>query len=178
MHQATIKRPSPEEVQTNDQLLKTFEGFFTSKNYFEIASLFHREGTYFEHFNYPALLAFFCLIFRSKTGIHNITGTFDNVFQTRQTLTEHFCIGINHGFSTDHQPGQVVVEFRFGVIDPFCHEEQDPSITLLKKLGEPADRKIAEAVFRFALTFKDGKIFTLRHPKKYAENLDRFLEEN
>ncbi|NDB84582.1 MAG: hypothetical protein EB127_18045, partial [Alphaproteobacteria bacterium] len=30
------RRPSPEEVQTNEQLLKSFEGFFTSKNYMEI----------------------------------------------------------------------------------------------------------------------------------------------
>lgn len=178
MHQATIKRPSPEEVQTNDQLLKTFEGFFTSKNYFEIASLFHREGTYFEHFNYPALLAFFCLIFRSKTGIHNITGTFDNVFQTRQTLTEHFCIGINHGFSTDHQPGQVVVEFRFGLFDPFNHPEFDSDKKLSKELGDPCDHNLLEVVYRFALSFKDGKIFSLRNPKQFTKNLDKYTLEN
>lgn len=178
MHQATIKRPSPEEINTNTQLLKTFEKLFSSKNYYGIMDLFHREGSYFDRFTYPVLMPYFFAILQSRMGLMNVTGPFSKVIHERQSLYDHICIGINHGFSTDYQPGQVVVEFRFGVIDPFCHEEQDPSITLLKKLGEPADRKIAEAVFRFALTFKDGKIFTLRHPKKYAENPDRFLEEN
>ena len=178
MHQATIKRPSPEEVQTNEQLLKSFEGFFTSKNYMEILSLFHREGTYFEHFNYPALMAFFCLIFRSTTGVHNITGTFEKVIPTRQSLTEHFCIGINHGFSNDHLPGQVVVEFRFALFNPFNHPELDSDKKLSRELGDPCDHNLLEVVCRFALTFKDGKIYTLRHPLRFIDNLEYFTLEN
>jgi hypothetical protein len=161
MHQATIKRPSREEVETNNQLLKAFVALFSSKNYDEIVPLFHYNGRYFNRFTYATL-----------------NGYFFEVLKTRYGLREHFCMGVNYGFSTDETPGQVVVEFRFMDFDPFTHPEANPNKNLAKQLGEPGDDDLKELVYRYALTFKDGKIFSLRHPQRFTDNLEKFTLEN
>jgi len=161
MHQATIKRLSREEVETNTQLLIEFVALFTAKNHQELMKLFHPKGRFF---NIPARAT--------------LDGYFFEVLKTRYGVSQHFCMGVNFGYTADHMPGQHVVEFRFMDFDPFTHPEADPTKNLSKQLGEPGDEDLKELVYRYALTFNDGKIFTLRHPQRFIDNLEYFTLEN
>lgn len=161
MHQATIKRLTREEVDTNTQLLIEFVALFTAKNHQELMKLFHPKGRFF---NIPARAT--------------LDGYFFEVLKTRFGVSQHFCMGVNHGYTADHMPGQQVVEFRFMDFDPFTHPEADPTKNLSKQLGEPGDDDLKELVYRYALTFKDGKIFTLRHPLRFIDNLEYFTLKN
>ena len=161
MHQATIKRPSREEVETNTQLLIEFVALFTAKNHQELMKLFHPKGRFF---NIPARAT--------------LDGYFFEVLKTRYGVSQHFCMGVNFGYTADHMPGQHVVEFRFMDFDPFTHPEADPTKNLSKQLGEPGDEDLKELVYRYALSFKDGKIFSLRHPNRFTETLEKFTLEN
>jgi hypothetical protein len=40
-----------------------------------------------------------------------------------------------------------------------------------RKFGEPADESIDEMLFILALSFKDGKIISMRHPRQVAPDL-------
>ena len=161
MHQATIKRLTREEVETNTQLLIEFVALFTAKNHQELLKLFHPKGRFF---NIPARAT--------------LNGYFFEVLKTRYGVSQHFCMGVNHGYTADHMPGQHVVEFRFMDFDPFTHPEADPTKNLAKQLGEPGDDDLKELVYRYALTFKEGKIFTLRHPLRFIDNLEYFTLAN
>ena len=53
---------------------------------------------------------------------------------------------------------------------PCPESEADPTKNLSKQLGEPGDDDLKELVYRYALTFKDGKIYTLRRPLRFLNN--------
>jgi hypothetical protein len=161
MHQATIKRLTQEELETNTQILTEFVALFTVKNHSELMKLFHPKGRYF---NIPARAT--------------LDGYFYEVLKTRYGVSQHFCMGVNHGYTADHMPGHHVVEFRFMDFDFDSHPEADPTKNLAKALGEPGDDDLKELIYRYALTFKDGKIFTLRHPKRFIADLEYFNLSN
>ena len=162
MHQVTIKRPTQEEIKANSKLLRAFVNLFAMKNNRLLMDLLHPKGRFF---NIPS----------------NATaeGYFFEVLKTRYGLSEHFCMHVNYGFSMDHRPGEHVVEFRFMDFDfSTMHPEADPTKNLMKELGEPGDDDLKELIYRYALTFKDGKIFTLRHPKRFTADLEYFKLSN
>ena len=162
MYQVTINRLTREEVETNTKLLIEFVALFTAKNHQDLIKLFHPKGRFF---NIPARAT--------------LDGYFFEVLNTRYGVSQHFCMHVNHGFSMDHKPGEHVVEFRFMDFNPFTMgPENDPNKNLTRALGEPGDEDLKEMIYRFSLTFKDGKIFTLRHPKRFTADLEYFNLSN
>jgi hypothetical protein len=161
MHHVSINRPTREEIKTNSKLLYAFVNLFKMKNHREIVELLHPKGRFF---NLPSPAT--------------AEGYFFEILKTRYGISEHFCMHVNYGFSMDHKPGEHVVEFRFMDFDPFTHPEADPTKNLLKELGEPGDDDLKELIYRYALTFKDGKIHTLRHPKRFTADLEYFNLSN
>jgi hypothetical protein len=161
MHQVSINRPTREEIKTNSKLLYAFVNLFKMKNHREIVELLHPKGRFF---NLPSPAT--------------AEGYFFEILKTRYGISEHFCMHVNYGFSMDHKPGEHVVEFRFMDFDPFTHPEADPTKNLAKQLGEPGDDDLKELIYRYAITFKDGKIYTLRHPKRFTADLEYFNLSN
>lgn len=161
MHHVSINRPTREEIKTNSKLLYAFVNLFKMKNHREIVELLHPKGRFF---NLPSPAT--------------AEGYFFEILKTRYGISEHFCMHVNYGFSMDHKPGEHVVEFRFMDFDPFTHPEADPTKNLAKQLGEPGDDDLKELIYRYALTFKDGKIYTLRHPKRFTADLEYFNLSN
>ena len=161
MHHVSINSPTREEIKTNSKLLYSFVNLFKMKNHREIVELLHPKGRFF---NLPSPAT--------------AEGYFFEILKTRYGISEHFCMHVNYGFSMDHKPGEHVVEFRFMDFDPFTHPEADPTKNLAKQLGEPGDDDLKELIYRYAITFKDGKIYTLRHPKRFTADLEYFNLSN
>jgi hypothetical protein len=47
-----------------------------------------------------------------------------------------------------------------------------------RKFGEPADESIDEMLFIVAMSFKNGKIFSMRHPRQIAPDLKLIASRN
>lgn len=163
MHHVSINRPTREEIETNTKLLNTFVNLFKMKNYGELIELMHPKGRFF-NIPYPATAEGY--LFQILCTQKGLSGTY-------------FCMHVNYGFTMDEKPGEDVVEFRFMDFDPFTmHPQNDPNKNLSKALGEPGDDDLKELIYRFSLTFKDGKIYTLRHPKRFTADLEYFNLSN
>lgn len=80
---------------------------------------------------------------------------------------------VHKGISIDHLPGEPVLELRVSYFDPFCDDSE-----IENKFGDMPNLKFEESVFRFAFTFKDGLIFTIRIPKKCTADIINLSQNN
>lgn len=146
-----------EEQIMNTHLLSTFITIFSASNFNNLKFIFHEDGVFFGNLNRQ-----------------NAIGYFYNIFFSKYVSSKKNHIDINYGTTLDHLPGEMVLELRCSLKDPLSNDFTKKS----NKLGDKADASIEEAVYRFAITFKDNKIFTIRIPSKYIENWKELSKYN
>ncbi|NBV08938.1 MAG: hypothetical protein EBS09_07505 [Flavobacteriia bacterium] len=73
---------------------------------------------------------------------------------------------LREGFSLDAFPGEHAIEFRLLDVNPF-EEEGLSDYTF----GDPPRKEFKEIVFCLSLRFKDGKITSIRFPKKVIASI-------
>lgn len=121
----------------------------------ELKDLLHPKGTFFETWD-------------SETTAIELLLAF---IKFRKT---YFRVVVNEGVSIDPPMYEYVLEFRLSQLEPY-----DKNAPLIDgKFDEPADESIDEMLFIVALSFKDGKIFTMRHPKQVAPDLKLITSRN
>jgi len=145
MHKALIHKISKNEQEANANILKAFAFAYASKDVQNIKNLLHSYGRYFGKMNKEMALGYFFGIFNGPNGIKN-----------------KYHIVENEGVSCDHLPDEMVLEIRCSDWDPFSGEIPWRS----KKFGDAVDHEMKEVIHRFAFSFKEGKIFTIRKPHK------------
>ena len=74
----------------------------------------------------------------------------------------------------DNKPGEVVLELRCSNFDPFT----DNISIVDKAFGEKPDSSIDETIYRFAFSFKDEKIYSIRVPSKSISENNKLKENN
>ncbi|MEY3591581.1 MAG: hypothetical protein RLZZ38_538, partial [Bacteroidota bacterium] len=79
------------------------------------------------------------------------------------------------GFSNDHLPGELALEFRYPTLTPDNIMDYPEEHTLF---GLPPIDGFHEEVIRLALRIQKGKITSLRIPKKVTHSLQRYIDQN
>ena len=143
MNKALIHKISKNEQESNANILKAFAFAYASKDVQNIKNLLHTFGRYFGKMNKEMAAGYFFGIFNGPNGIK-----------------DKYHIVENEGVSCDHLPGEMVLEIRCSDRDPFSGEIPWRS----KKFGDAVDHEMKEVIHRFAFSFKEGKIFTIRKP--------------
>ena len=157
MKEIMILRVSELEQLLNTRLLTKFQYVFSANDCSSLIEILHPNGIFF-----------------GKMNCDKACGYFHNIFFGKNGISEKFHTEINTGISLDHYPGEFVMELRCSCYDPFTD-----SITSVKKtFGEKPDPLINESVYRFAFSFKDEKIFTIRIPGKCISDPKPFIENN
>jgi hypothetical protein len=156
MERVKIVRVSEEEQKRNLIILKEFYHAFTSGILSNAVDFLHDDGLFFGKWNKGRTLGYLHQL------IHNSSN-----------LTEAEFVFFNLGFSMDHKIGEPVIEMRFMPSFPW---EEDNFVRYT--FGEPANIALKETVYQFSATFKDLKIYSLRHPKKSIESIKYFIESN
>ena len=81
---------------------------------------------------------------------------------------------VNEGIAIDLPMYEYVLEFRFSHFEPYDKQSQQ----IDRKFSEPANNSINEILFTVALSFKDGKIISMRHPRQVAPDLKLIASRN
>lgn len=156
MERAKIIKVSADEQEKNMIILKEFYHAFTSGILSNAGDFLHDEGVFFGKWNKGRALGYLHQL------IHNSSN-----------LTEAEYVFYNLGFSMDHKIGEPVIEMRFMPSFPW-----DDDNYVRSNFGAPANSSLNETVYRFSATFKDLKIYSIRHPKKSIESIKYFIESN
>ena len=157
MKTVLIQRFTEEEQEFNSRLLSTFETMFSANAFNKLKGILHPEGTYFGKMN------------REKA-----CGHFYNIFFGKDGCSEKFNMEVNKGISMDHIPGEVVLELRCSDFNPFT----DDAEKLNKEFGEAPDLSINELIYRFAFSFKEEKISSIRIPRKCVSVINNIVQNN
>ena len=80
---------------------------------------------------------------------------------------------VNEGFSNDLNPNEITLEFRFFDFDPLFNSEQFPDVET--KFQDPIRHELKEIRFYFTLRFKEGKIVSIRRPKKVIADVTKLM---
>ncbi len=153
----SINRITKQEQVNNAKLLSTFQFVFSANDFTNLKELLHPHGRFFGKMNREKVCGYFYSIF------FGINGT-----------SEKYHVQGLHGISLDASPGETVLELRCSEFDPF----RDDCSLLEKNFGEKPDSRINESIHRFAFTFRDGKIFTIRIPKKCTADIEYLTQNN
>jgi hypothetical protein len=157
MKEVMISRVTELEQLVNTRLLTSFQFHFSSNDCYNLREILHPNGVFFGKMN------------REKA-----CGYFHNIFYGKGGTSEKFHMEINTGIALDRYPGEFVMEIRCSSYDPFTDD-----IAMVKKpFGANPDPKIHESVFRFAFSFKQDKIYTIRIPGKCISDPKPFIENN
>jgi hypothetical protein len=156
MRKVNISRISEEEQADNLIILKEFYHAFSSGILSSIGNYMHDDGLYFGKWNKGRALGY----------LHQL-------IHKGSSLTEHEYIYFNLGFSNDNIVGEPVIEIRFIPKFPW-----DDDRYIKADFGDPVNSEYKETVYQFSVTFKDLKIFSLRHPKKTITSIKHFIECN
>ncbi len=81
---------------------------------------------------------------------------------------------VNEGVAIDLPMYEYVLEFRFSHFKPYDKQSQQ----IDRKFGEPANNSINEILFTVALSFKDDKLISMRHPRQVAPDLKLIASRN
>jgi len=157
MSEAIVNRVSGVEQMLNTRLLSTFECIFSASDFNNLKGILHPSGKYFGKLNYLKACGYFYTLFFGKDG-----------------SSEKFHMEVNRGVSMDQFAGEAVLELRCSTFDPFS----DNPKKVKKEFGEKADQSINETVYRFAFSFKDDKIFTIRIPGKCCSEITNMIQNN
>ena len=157
MNSAFICSITEEEKITNSQLLETFQSSFSANSNASIIEILHPKGHFF-----------------GKMSRHRACGVFHTIFFGKNAITDKLWMDVHKGISIDHLPGEAVLQLRLSNFNPFCDDESE----IENKFGDKPNLKFEESVFRFAFTFKDGMIFTIRVPKKCTADILNLSQNN
>ena len=149
---------SQEEIKKNEDVLQDFQFSFLTKNLKRIGYLLAPKGNFFG----KASTTY------GKSKIHEL-------LHQNPEVERDFIHMSNQGYSNDHLPGELVLEFRFPKITPENVLDYPEEHTLF---GLPPIDGFHEEVIRLALKIKKGKITSLRIPKKVTKSLQRYIDEN
>ena len=149
---------SEEEIKKNEEVLHDFQFAFLTQNIKRIGDLLSPKGTFFgkQSLTY------------AKSKIYALI--YNNPDAERDFIHHAF-----QGYSNDHLPGELVLEFRYPTITQenlMYYPEEDDLFGLA-----PIDG-FHEEVIRIAFTIKKGKITSMRIPKKVIKSLQRYIYEN
>ena len=147
-----------EEIKKNEDVLMDFQFAFLTQNLKRIGDLLSPNGTFFGKKS----------LTYAKSKIYALL--YNNPEVERDFIHHAF-----QGYSNDHLPGELVLEFRYPTITPenvMCYPEEDDLF------GLPPLDGFHEEVIRLAFTMKKGKITSLRIPKKVINSLQRYIDEN
>jgi hypothetical protein len=141
----------------SQRLLDTFKTIFSSTNFSHLKDILHNEGVFFGKMN------------RDKA-----CGYFYNLFFNEGGTSEKFHIQFLRGITLDRYAGENVLEIRCSEFDPFTFDYA----VINKKFGDELDLTINESIFRFAFSFKDDQIYTIRIPGKCTADLKNLIKNN
>lgn len=156
MEKVNIIRISEQEQLDNMTILNEFYLAFISGIIRNAGDFLHENGVFFGKWNKGRALGYLHQL------IHNDVN-----------LTSAEFVYFNLGFSNDNRIGERVIEIRFVPIYEWNEEGYVKS-----NFDSPANATLNETVYQFAVTFKDLKIFSLRHPKRSIKSIDHFIKSN
>lgn len=149
---------SQEEIKKNEDVLMDFQFAFLTQNLKRIGFLLSPKGTFF--------------------GKQSLTYGQSKIYalvHQNPDADRDFIQMANQGYSNDHRPGELVLEFRYPNITPdnVMHYPEEDTL-----FGLPPIDGFHEEVIRIALIIEKGKITSLRFPKRVTNSLQRYIDEN
>ena len=157
MNSTFICHITEEEKKRNSELLQTFRSAFSSNCNTTMLEILHPKGHFF-----------------GKMSRHKACGVFHTIFFGKNSIAEKYWMDVHKGISIDHLPGEAVLELRVSYFDPFCNDDSE----IENKFGDKPNLKFEESIFRFAFTFKDGLIYSIRVPKKCTADILNLSQNN
>lgn len=157
MRNVRINKITKEESLVYDNLLRSFSLVFCSRDQYNIGLLMHDDGLFFEKM--------------SKTVAESLlfSALFNDV-----GLGGLYNIEVKHGISMDYLPGEPVLEFHCSEYKRLKTEEDEGEE--YKELINQ-NKKIPKT-YRFAFSFKDELIFTIRKPKAFSYQIEELIQLN
>ena len=147
-----LSKITQEEKIKNEKALKQFQFCMLSQNLIELEDLLDDKGLFFRKMNKTRAISFLY-----------------NLLNGDQKTTKIHWVEVKYGYSFDSSPGEHVMEIRYMEADPFTMPDLDNY-----KFGEPHRKSFNEFILRFAFQFKEGRISSIRFPKKVIESLSQF----
>ena len=147
-----------EEIKKNEDALNDFQFSFLTKNIKRIGQLLAPKGEFFGKYS----------VSEAKAKLYQLMHQNEN----EDNIFSHIAL---KGFSLDHQPGQIVIEFRNPNLDSdtFMSYPREDEL-----FGKPPMLEFNETVMRVALEIVNGKITMLRFPTKVVADLQKYIYEN
>jgi hypothetical protein len=145
-------RISIEEKKNNELAFEQFQFAFHSENYNAMDNLLDKKGVFF--------------------GVNNNFIAISNLHKllNYENKNKKFLVSeVSTGFSYDHQPGEHVFEIRYMNITP-----DNLSEITNYKFGQAPRVKLGEHVIQLSFRFNNGKISSIRVPKRVIESINRF----
>ena len=149
---------SQEEIKKNEDVLQDFQFAFLTRNLKRIDFLLSPKGTFF-----------------GKQSVAYGKGKLYALLHANNHPDKDFAHVTGHGFSNDHLPGELALEFRYPTLTPDNIMNYPEEHTLF---GLPPIDGFHEEVIRLALRIQKGKITSLRIPKKVTLSLQRYMDLN
>ena len=156
MKQVVINKCSEIDRTVHARIIKVFKATFCACDFDHFSQLLHPRGVFF-----------------GGLSKEKAVGTFYKILFSKEGPSACSQIDVNYGISFDHEPGQFVIEFRCSNYIPL-----ENGIYKKRQFGEEIDPSIEDSIYRFALTFKDAKIYTIRIPNKVQGNVDYLIANN
>jgi hypothetical protein len=155
MKKVDFKNFSASEREVYDTLLKSFSLVLCSRDKYNVGLLLHDEGLFFDKMN------------KTVAEAHLFSIIFNEI-----EFGKLYNIEVRHGVSLDHLPGQPVMEFHCSEYTRIKTKEDEG-----EEYKELINKKIPKT-YRFAFSFKDELIFTIRKPQSCAYNIEELIQLN
>ena len=149
---------SQDELKKNEDVLIDFQFAFLTQNLKRISFLLSPKGTFF-----------------GKQSLTYGKSKIYALLHQNPDAERDFIHMANQGYSNDHLPGELVLEFRFPTITPENVMHYPDEHTLF---GLPPIDGFHEEIIRIALRIQKGKITSLLIPKSVTKSLQRYIDEN
>ena len=159
MQELKIETVSAEELVLNNQAKEAFKVAFSMQDNRKLKELLHDEGVFFGKWN------------KGKC-INRLFAT----YHPGKYIESYIGEDINEGFSFDLSPNELTLEFRYFDFDPLFNSEDFPDVTT--KFQDPVREELKEIRFYLTLHFKEGKILSIRRPKKVIADVTKLMAEN
>ncbi len=160
MQELKIETVSAEELFLNNQAKQSFKVAFLMQDTLKLQELLHEKGIFFGKWNKGKCVNRLCATYHPGKFIE----------------TPYIGEEVNEGFSNDLNPNEITLEFRFFDFDPLFNSEQFPDVET--KFQDPIRHELKEIRFYFTLRFKEGKIISIRRPKKVIADVTKLMAEN
>lgn len=149
---------SKAEIKKNEDVLMDFQFAFLTQNLKRIGYLLSPKGIFF-----------------GKQSVSYGKGKLYALLHRHPSAEKDFINMTSQGYSNDHKPGELVLEFRYPTLTPeniMNYPDED------KLFGLPPLDNFNEEVIRIALCIQKGQITSLRSPKKVIKCLQRYIDQN